>query len=198
MYLSLLLHWGFLYQNLYEDHQFYRSLTDLCSMSLIHLFSFISLHNIRWRTEFHSFVVWQELCLSLNLLSDSVDCTLLPSVRRGLSIALSKRPKAVLSYQHQKLGTLLLSLCDWRCLFSLHYLAFVKHWINSVCKSIHCAAVGCGTDFCLGFQHNLHPRYHENKINIFLPCITMVLLDRGKLCCVISDGWVRKKPFNLS
>lgn len=98
----------------------------------------------------HSFVVWQELCLSLNFLSDSTGSTSLPLVQRRLNTALLKRPKAVLSHQHQEFGTVLLSLCDWWWLFSPPQLFFVKYWIDSrykSCVSLQVADLAPAWDF---------------------------------------------------
>lgn len=148
------------------------------SSSLIHLFRW-------WLLEFTALLCgWS--CLSLNFLSDSTGSAPLPLVHRRLDIALLKRPKAVLSRQHHEFGTLLLSFCDWWGLCSLPQLFFLSksesiQIANPVC---HC---GCRPGSFLGFQTNLHPWCCENKIPIFLPGITVVLLDTGKLLFSLSN-----------
>lgn len=161
-------------------------------MSLISLFSFISLHDIRW-------CYWiSHLCRVSGGVVFVLELafwlhTLLPSVQRRFSIALWKRPKVVLSYQHQKFGTLLLSGLAGGA-FS-HCISLLLSNIESIQRAnLSFAPLGVAelTSAC-DFKTMCIP----DEINIFLLCITVVLLDRGKPCYL---QWIskKKKPFYLS
>lgn len=135
MCLSVLVNWGFLYQKLYEDHQFYQSLTDLCSVSLICLFFFLHLspqHQVAYRIP-QLCCVTEGVVFSLELVGwlHWLCAVAFPSEEVKYCI-IEKTKKIALSYQHEKFGTLLLSSCDWRCLFSPRQLAFITRRADSV------------------------------------------------------------------